>query len=253
MLVERLADAVASLPDGWTGRYYASVESTQDEAKVAVRAGAPSRSIFVADFQRAGRGRQGRTWQAPPGASLMASFVFRESHTQPIARRWTSLLAVSLVETIDGFELPVRAAIKWPNDVMLGDRKVAGILAETSWDGRELVAIVGVGVNVNSSAADLREISGSPTSLSIANGRSIDRGQLLMALVRETDRWLQRPTDEMFLVWQARLWGRGQLLRLSDLGSEEEVIVLGAEADGALRVRLSSGAERTTTTGELII
>jgi BirA family biotin operon repressor/biotin-[acetyl-CoA-carboxylase] ligase len=160
---------------------------------------------------------------------------------------------VALVDAVEELLPGVRLAIKWPNDVMLHDRKVAGILAESTWDGQQLLAIVGVGVNVNTPAADLAAISGTATSLKIACDHHVDRGQLLAALIRHMDAWLERPVAELVSTWQGRLWGRGQRLRLLDLGCEEEVVVLGAELDGSLRVRLLDGTERTTTTGELII
>ena len=83
--------------------------------------------------------------------------------------------------------------------------------------------------------------------------REVDRGRLLRALVGHMDAWLARPWPALHAAWQALLWGRGQRLRLLDLGRAEDVVVLGAELDGALRVRLSDGSERLTTTGELIL
>ena len=137
--------------------------------------------------------------------------------------------------------------------MLLNDRKVAGILAETSWDGVELVAIVGVGVNVRTAPADLAPVGGAATSLRVASGQDVDRGRLLHAFVRRMDAWLARPPEDRHAAWQARLWGRGQRLRLLDLGRDEEVVVLGADPDGSLRVRLPDGTERRTTTGELIL
>ena len=141
--------------------------------------------------------------------------------------------------------------IKWPNDVMLNQRKLAGVLAETSFDGNELVAIVGVGLNVNSSHAELAELT-SATSLKVATGRDVDRVAVLQALVHRLDHWLAQPQHAVRRAWAARLWGRDQPLRLLDLGREEEVVVLDVEPDGALVVRLSDGTLRRTTTGELL-
>jgi BirA family biotin operon repressor/biotin-[acetyl-CoA-carboxylase] ligase len=156
-----------------------------------------------------------------------------------------------LVEAIEQVRPQLKPAIKWPNDVMVNDRKVAGILAETTWDGVELVAIVGIGVNVNSSPPDLAPFGA--TSLRLASGSSVDRGLLLRALLHSMDNWLRPPVEQLHAAWQSLLWGRGQRLRLVDIGREEEVVVLGADPDGSLRVRLPDGTERTTTTGELIV
>jgi len=274
MVDDGLAGAVWALPPHWQGRYFAAVDSTQDEARAASRAarqadprpaagvasdgadgypGAPHRSIFVADYQRAGRGRQGRAWVANPGVALLLSVVFRDPAATPLPWRWTSLASVALAGAIEAVLPGLRPAIKWPNDLLLNDRKIAGILAETSWDGLQLLAIVGVGVNVNTAPADLARVGGLATSLAAASGQPVDRGRLLHAFVQRIDAWLERPAAELNAAWHARLWGRGQRLRLVELSHEQqEVVVLGAEPDGALRVRLPDGTERRTTTGELI-
>jgi BirA family biotin operon repressor/biotin-[acetyl-CoA-carboxylase] ligase len=248
MAADELRAAVEDLPSGWSGQYFDSLGSTQDAAREAVRAGAPSKSIFVADYQSAGRGRQGRAWVAPPGAALMLSLVFRDVTSTPL--RWTTLASVALVGAILEVVPNLDPGIKWPNDVVLNDRKVAGILAETTWDGVELVAIVGVGVNVNTDTPDLVPAA---TSLRLACGHPVDRSRLLHAFVRHLELWLPRPRSKLHETWQSRLWRRGQRVRLADLGREEEVVVLGADLDGSLRVRLPDGTERTTTTGELIV
>jgi BirA family biotin operon repressor/biotin-[acetyl-CoA-carboxylase] ligase len=248
MARDDLAQALQALPPGWQGQYFDVVDSTQDEARAAARLGAPSRSIFVADYQRAGRGRQGRSWFAGPGEALMLSVIFRERSPTVMPWRWTSLASVALAEAIHELLPDLHPAIKWPNDVMLDDLKAAGILAETTSDGEQLLAIVGVGANVNSSPPDLA----AATSLRIAAGHPVERGQLLLTLLRRVDHWHGRPWPELHADWQARLWRRGQRLRLLDLGRAEEVVVLGAELDGSLRVRLPDGTERYTTTGELI-
>jgi BirA family biotin operon repressor/biotin-[acetyl-CoA-carboxylase] ligase len=246
-----LAAAVLALPENWQGHYFEAVDSTQDEARAAAQRGAPSRSIFVSDFQRAGRGRQGRSWLARPGAALLMSVLFREKSASPLPWRWTSLASVALVEAINELLPRSDAAIKWPNDVMLDDRKVAGVLAEATWNGDELIAIVGVGINVNSEQSDLTDVRAA-TSLKISGGRDIDRGRLLRTIVEHVDAWLAREPDELFGAWRARLWGRGQRLKLVDFGQEQEVIVLGAERDGSLLVKLADGTEHRTSTGELL-
>ena len=253
MASDGLAASVGVLPPEWHGRYYDAVESTQDEARAAARAGAPDRSIFVADYQRLGRGRQGRTWLAAPGTALLLSVLFRDTEPLPRPWRWTSLASLALAEAIEHLMPARRPAIKWPNDVMLNDRKVAGVLAETLWNGQELLAVVGVGVNVNNTDEELNSLPSPATSLKRAAGRAIDRGELLQAWVRRIDQRLPQPAADLSRAWEARLWGRGQRLRLLDLGEAHDVVVLGAASDGALRVRLPDGAERTTTTGELII
>jgi BirA family biotin operon repressor/biotin-[acetyl-CoA-carboxylase] ligase len=252
MTSQDLVEAVQALPHGWHGHYLDVVDSTQDEARAAGERGAPDRSLFVADYQRAGRGRQGRRWLARPGAALMLSMLFREASAAAVPWRWTSLASVSLAQAISDVLPTLASAIKWPNDVMLDDRKVAGVLAQTWSDGQRLVAVVGVGVNVNANQSDLSRVGSPATSLCLAGKQEISRGRLLLAFVTRMDAWLGRPWPELHAAWNARLWGRGQRLRLLDINYEEDVVVLGAELDGSLRVRLADGTERRTTTGELL-
>ncbi len=136
---------------------------------------------------------------------------------------------------------------------MVGGHKLAGVLAESSSDGVESALIVGVGVNVHSSARDLADLASPATSVWLASNVHLDRGVLLRELLKNVDRWLQRPEAELRGAWQARLWGRGQRVRLADVDVDEEVVILGADFDGALRVRRADGRELSTTTGELIL
>jgi BirA family biotin operon repressor/biotin-[acetyl-CoA-carboxylase] ligase len=251
MASDSLAATVARLPAPWHGRYFDVIDSTQDEARAAARRGASDRFLFVADQQRAGRGRHGRTWLARPGTALLVSLLFRDRSPSPRPWRFTSLASLALVESVERLLPGLAPTIKWPNDVMLGDRKLAGVLAETSWNGSELQAIVGIGVNVTSGASDLASLPGA-TSLGLASGRAIDRGELLLALLNRLDSWLARPDTDLHAAWLARLWRRGQRVRLADLGGEQEVVILDAAPDGGLRVRLRDGSERRTTTGELL-
>ena len=248
---DRLAHATRGLAAPWRGVYFETVDSTQDEARRAARAGAPDKSVFVANYQRAGRGRQGRRWVAPAGTSLLLSVLFRQASRGRLPQRFTSLAALALIEAIEALLPGTSAAIKWPNDVLIDGRKVAGVLAESTTNGIELTIIVGIGVNVAIPVHDLA--APGATTLEAACGRAVDRADLLERFVRRLDAWLARPPSQLQAAWEARLWGRGQRLRLVDLGRDEDVIVLGVGADGSLRVRLADGAERVTTTGELIL
>jgi BirA family biotin operon repressor/biotin-[acetyl-CoA-carboxylase] ligase len=247
-----LEAAVRRLPAGWSGTYLATTLSTQDEARRLAVAGAPSRTLVVADVQHAGRGRQGRTWLASPGVALLVSIVLRVPGP-PRPWRSTALASVALVEAIEQIAPGLRPAIKWPNDVLLDGRKVAGILAEATFDGQQQTAIVGLGTNVATPAAELAGIGQPVTSLSLAAGRPVERGRLLLALTARLDAWLERPEEALRQRWEERLWGRGQRLRLAEIDGERDVVVLGVEPDGALRVRLVDGRIIRTVTGELIL
>ena len=247
MAADSLAAALLRLPSAWHGYWFETVDSTQDAARAAAGRGAADRSLFVADYQRAGRGRQGRAWLSERGAALLMSILFRENSSQSRPWRFTSLAALSVVEAIRPLLALGNVGIKWPNDVMLDDRKVAGILAETHWDGRELQAIVGVGLNVSASP----EMPGVTTLARNTDG-PIDRGDVLLRIVGRLEYWLGQPDDTLHHAWQTHLWGRGQQLRLLDLDREEDVVVLGVDADGSLEVQRADGTRLRTSTGELL-
>lgn len=255
--MDRLESVAHAGPAGWRVAYQPSATSTQDLARAAARAGHPARSAFVTDFQVSGRGRSGRAWLAPPGSSLLVSLLFRAQAPQPRPHSYTRLVSVALAEAIEAV-CPARVAIKWPNDLLLDGRKVAGILAEALWEGPRVALVVGAGTNVRASATAALPADAPATSLEAATGRQVDRGDLLLALLSGVDRWAERDDARLQAAWQARLWGRGQRLRLLESDArgeprEQEVVVLGAHADGSLRVRLPDGVERTTLTGELIL
>ena len=250
MPADSLAEAVRGLPAPWRGNYFAVVDSTQDVARAAAQDAAPTRSVFVADYQRAGRGRARRDWLAPAGAALLMSMLFRERlETPPISPwRYTSLVSVALLQVIDQLQPSPMAAIKWPNDVVLGEGKVAGVLAETRWDGRELQVIVGLGLNVSAAPDGISDA----TFLRAAIDRPLDRGDLLLTFLSHLEALSSEADGVVHELWESRLWRRGQRLRLLDRGVEEDVVVLGALRDGSLRVRGRDGQDRITTTGELL-
>lgn len=244
--------ARVALPPGWQVLHEPSVESTNDLAREAARRGWPDRSVFVADYQTRGRGRHGRTWLCPPFAGLLMSVLLRRRDAP--AYTYTMLAAVALSESIERL-LALQPAIKWPNDVVVDGRKVAGVLAEASDDGREQTIVVGVGVNVNLDEAELAELPHA-TSLSIEAGVPIHRGELLALMLERLDSWLGGDhftrEEGLWRAWNGRLWGRDQRVRVQEGREELAATVLGGERDGTLLVRLDDGTVRRVIAGELL-
>lgn len=194
-------------------------DSTNERARALAAAGAPHGTLVTADEQSAGRGRQGRAWVASPGASLLLSVVLRELHeTVPLAA------AVAVCEA-----LPVRTAIKWPNDVWVEGRKVAGILVEAR--PQEGWAVLGVGVNV----LDAPQLEG-VTALRL-EGSNIGNEEVLERLLASLDRWLRSPLAEVLAAWRSRDALLGQPVRWQN-GSGKGV---GIDDGGALLVETASG------------
>jgi BirA family biotin operon repressor/biotin-[acetyl-CoA-carboxylase] ligase len=201
-------------------------DSTNERAKLLAVEGAPDGTIVTADEQTAGRGRQGRVWTAPPGSSVLMSLILRELDERhellPLAA------AVAVCEAI-----PAEAAIKWPNDVWIERRKVAGILVE----GRpqEGWAVLGLGVNVTTHEfpPELAEIA---TSLRNA-GIETSRDQVLDDLVRSLTNWLGAPPAEVLGAWRGRDALKGEQVRWA----AGEGTADGIDDSGALLVQTDDG------------
>ncbi|MGH3211721.1 MAG: biotin--[acetyl-CoA-carboxylase] ligase [Trebonia sp.] len=187
----------AALGGFWTALdVVASTGSTNVDllARAADDAGGPEGQVLIAEEQTAGRGRLGRTWTSVPGASLTFSVLLRPATVPPARRGLLALLTGVAVATAvrsvtdGGSGAGVEAVLKWPNDVLVGDRKLAGILAEQSPDGSAVV--IGTGINV-ATRADALPVS--PTGLAgtslLAQGAAVEREALLLAVLRQLERW----------------------------------------------------------------
>ena len=200
-------------------------DSTNERAKELAAAGAPHGTLVTADEQSAGRGRQGRVWTAPPRSAVLMSLVLRE-----LDERLPLTAAVSVCEA-----LSVPAAIKWPNDVWIGRRKVAGILVE----GRpqEGWAVLGIGLNVLVERDDFPpELRETATSLLIeCAAPSIEAA--LTGIVERLDHWLGAPPAAVLEAWRSRDALKGERVRWSD----GEGLANGLDESGALLVETRDG------------
>jgi BirA family biotin operon repressor/biotin-[acetyl-CoA-carboxylase] ligase len=181
---------VRTAPDfrGRFGRPYTYVRRCASTQRLLD--GAPEGAVAVADEQTEGRGRLGRSWQAPAGTSLLFSIVLVPA-VSPERLSELSLLAGAAVAEAIAAETGLAPTIKHPNDVLLGGRKVAGVLAEAA-EGR---VVLGVGINVSQTAGELPpEANG--TSLALAGAQDVDRSDLLVAVLMrlelQYDSWLRR-------------------------------------------------------------
>ena len=221
-------------------RYLRETGSTNSDALDWAAEGAPEGAVVVAEYQTAGRGRWGRSWESASGTALLFSLVLRPS--PDAVGLLTTLAGVGSAAGIEGLT-GLEPGLKWPNDVILRDRKVAGILVETRVSGASVTgAVVGIGVNVSSRPEDFSpEVSGTATSLAVeieaAGRRGLpERTALLSAILQQIDR-------------RYRTWAPERLLEEATARS----VILGRP----VRVRSPQGnvmegvARRLTRTGAL--
>ena len=169
------------------------VNSTNGAAFDAAAADAPDGTVIVADAQRAGRGRMGRTWESPAGRNLYLSILLRPPLPPSVTTALPFLAAVTAGDAIRAATgLPVMT--KWPNDLIIHDRKIGGILIETRCIGADTVlAVVGIGVNVNWPRRAMPEpLRATASSLQAELGRPVNRSRLLAALLNQFDRGYRR-------------------------------------------------------------
>lgn len=234
--------------------------STNTDALEAARAGAPHGSVYFADAQSAGRGRGDHRWQSETGQGLYVSVLLRlplaaaRVHLLPLA---AGLAAAEAIGAASG----LTADLRWPNDLLLGERKAGGILVESKLEaGRLAFAVAGIGINVHqrSFAADLATPA---TSLDLAAGRTVSRGTLLTALLKSLEReahaLLETGADRTLpaRVAAASTWVRGRQVEVHGpqacagvtAGLDEHGFLLVETADGTVTVQ--TGGMRAAKAG----
>jgi len=248
-----ICSQLSTLPLGEI-RYFDTIGSTNDEALAWASQGAPDYSMVLADEQTSGRGRKDRKWFTPPSSALAMSLVLRPTNVERThPSRTTGLLALSLTESL--LALGLAPQIKWPNDVLLGGRKVAGILVESTWMRETLEALVlGMGVNVLKTSVPLDDQLLFPaTSIETQLGYPIDRTGLLKDILKSVLDWRpQLGTDTFLKAWEGSLAFRGQQVQVE--GGDKKTLIgelIGLESDGSLRLRTGLGKSVTVRFGEV--
>jgi BirA family transcriptional regulator, biotin operon repressor / biotin---[acetyl-CoA-carboxylase] ligase len=235
------------LPAGYRLLTFDTVGSTNDEAKTLARAGAVAGTLVWAKQQTAGRGRRGRAWTSPPG-NLYVSIIVRPGVSPVRAAQLSFVAALGLGEALlelAGPRLPL--SYKWPNDLLLDGRKLAGILLESETSGAELVDFVVIGIGVNL-ASKPENVEFPATSLAEQRILDITADMLLRALVEHFDDWHTRWCRDGFAsvreAWLARATGIGEavVVRLAHAAFSGRLVDL--DAEGALIIDAADGRRR---------
>jgi BirA family biotin operon repressor/biotin-[acetyl-CoA-carboxylase] ligase len=251
LFLERIEAALKTRRLGRSLEVRELTESTNDDAREAARAGAPHGHVVVADAQRRGRGARGHSWSSPAGTDLYLSVVVRIDVPAQQLAPLTLAVGLGVAEAADVF-LPTgqTASIKWPNDVWVQRKKLAGILVESASQGQEaLPVIVGIGLNVNRRAFP-EGLDTAPTSLALERGDVLERALVLAELLGGVERWIERfergELSELVSALEARLALRGERASCDEV----EGVVSGIAASGALRFRVD-GVQRELYAGRL--
>jgi len=219
----------------------ASVDSTQRVAFELAEQGAADGTVVVADTQTAGRGRRGRVWHDAPGDSLLVSIVVRPRLDVSDLPKLSIAAAVSVAEALAAATgLDVR--LKWPNDVLVHRRKLAGILLE-SRILVEPIVVVGIGINLRQRAFPAALV-GAATSVDLEGGRAIGREELLEVVLEAFDRWRRRLEGEGFAALRARWLALADTIGRTVTVGEHEGLAIDLAEDGALVLRRADGVQR---------
>jgi len=235
--------------------YLARTDSTNDVAKRLAENGEAEGAVVIADAQIAGRGRLGRTWLAPARSSLLMSFILRPPLAPREVTRVTMAVSLGACAAIRA-ETGLDARIKWPNDLLLDEKKFAGILAETQTLGDEVeCVIVGVGINVNFRVASVVGIPAHATTLSDELGRAIPRAPLARAVFRGIDDFYARlcAGENLRAAWSAQLETLDRAVRAQSDAGIVEGIAEDVDDDGALLVRRDDGSLARLLAGDVTL
>jgi len=235
--------------------FFESTDSTNVRAKALAESGEEQGVVVLAEEQTRGKGRLDRTWVSPRGRNLLFSIIFRPRLLPTQIFRLNMISSVSIVEAVESLT-PVRPLIKWPNDVYVGNKKLAGILTEFSGtaDGLEY-AVVGIGLNVNVDPRSIAEISDIATSLQAELGCPISRIHLLREILRRVDHHYQRlltgRDTGLREHWNSLSLVVGKDVTISSFDTLEQGRAMGIDEDGALIIRDRFGQTKRILCGDV--
>jgi BirA family biotin operon repressor/biotin-[acetyl-CoA-carboxylase] ligase len=236
------ADITHGLNTSFIGQevsFYPSLPSTNDMAKGQARQEAKEGTVIIAEEQTAGRGRLGRGWLSPRGSIALSIVLYPPLNYLPSLIMVASLAVANSIEQVTG----LKAQLKWPNDVLVNNKKVCGILIESDVRGDRVdYAVMGIGLNANLNPAQFPQIAPLATSLSQELGRDISPRELIRSLLMEAERlYLALPGDWVFQQWRDRLVTLGKSVRVSSGEATYSGVAESVASDGSLLLRQPDG------------
>lgn len=242
----------------WVGRKiytFDTIDSTNNCARALAGCFAEEGTVVIADHQSAGRGRLGRSWDSPASENLMFSVILRPTLSPDATNLLPLVTAVAVASAIEE-STGLKADCKWPNDLLLGGKKVAGILLEGSLKQNAVeFVVIGIGVNVNQVVFPT-ELAPRATSLRLAGGREVDRVRLFQSILRSIEHLHARLAPSHFKgvlpLWLARSRMINRQISVSQQGSVLSGVVRGLSDDGGLILN-SSGTQHTLFAGDVTL
>jgi len=255
--LDELRQGLAARRLGGKFHYFTELDSSNIYARQLAENGACEGEIVIAEAQTQGRGRLGRRWQSPPFANLYISLILRPKLAPVHAPQITLMAAVALAETVASF-IPQSATIKWPNDILVDGKKLAGILTEASCDpDRVHYVILGIGVNLNYRLGAMPlEIRERATSVAELTGKPVRRESFLRRLIHDLDRCYGELEETGFALlarrWEAYFGLRGKQVRVELLDQIVTGRAIGIDQDGALLIEDHQGMRQRVIAGDVI-
>jgi len=257
LAVDALRRARAGARIGHAIHYFDSVDSTNNIAQQLARDGAAEGAVVIAEAQTKGRGRLGRAWVSPPFRNLYMSVILRPPLAATDAPPLALVVGLATAEAVS--EWAPNVALKWPNDVLIGGRKVSGILTEMDADqDRVRFVIAGIGVNLNIADDDFPlELRDKAASIMSVTGVDVDRGafaaHLLAHLEERYDLFVRDGFSAVQPLCDRLSCLNGRRVQIDDGGRRYDGIVSGLADDGSLRLHDASGAEIRIVAGEVTV
>jgi BirA family biotin operon repressor/biotin-[acetyl-CoA-carboxylase] ligase len=256
----RLREALGERPF----RLFAEIGSTNDEARDWAAAGARAGAVVVAEVQTQGRGRFGRAWEAPAGTALLMSAILRPAINAAQVGQITMLAAVAVAEALEPLLInPDLLRLKWPNDVQVAGKKVAGLLPEASWQGdRAEFVVVGIGLNVrvNFRGSALEPLATSLERYAPPIMKPLDRAVLLGRLLARLEAWTAEidaggiGAITLWQHWRERLNTLGAMVVAQSAdGQQISGEAVDVDRDGALLIREADGTITRVLAGEVTL
>lgn len=249
----------STLKTKWMGRtihHFQTLDSTNLKAYQLALNGAKEGEVVISESQKKGRGRLGRQWFSPPFLNLYLSVILRPKISPHQASLITLMAAVATADAIQKFSglLPL---IKWPNDILIQDRKVAGLLNEIHSEmDRIHFVILGIGVNLNTEKKMFsKEIRAVATSLKIEMGQTVRRKVFLQIFLQELEKWYSIFLEEggavILKAWRDRAHIKGRQVKVTSFGETVAGIAIDVDSDGALILETENGKQKRVVAGDI--